>query len=92
MEDVVSNEEKIKRVKEIAAQKAFEAYGETIEKLLKEAGISLIEALDGTTHIHGAVLFSDDGQAVAVKCRWDFTADPVTIQRAVASTRAEGRG
>ncbi len=87
----MTNEEQVRRIKEIAAQKAFEAYAETVSKLLFEAQLPVIESLHDTTHIHSALLVGEKKEILAVKCRWDFTADPDVIAKGLEAVRKEGR-
>jgi hypothetical protein len=84
-------ESKIQRFKEMAAQKAFEAYGEILAALLEKEGISLVPALDGTSHVHSALLIDHNENTIAVRCQWDFTADPRVIEVGKEMVRKEGR-
>lgn len=73
--------EDVRRAKDLAARKAFEAYAECLQTELGEEG--LIEALDATAHEHEALLMLKDSKPLAVKCRWDFSAHPAVIVAAV---------
>ncbi len=84
------NEALVRRAKEIAAQKACTAYSEAIQTMLREEKIPLIEALHGTEHVHTALLF-EGNQAVAIRCSWEFTADPDIIRRGIDQAKAEGK-
>lgn len=86
----MTQDELVKRAKDLAARKAFEAYGKELERLLGEAKLPL-SVLGGTTHIHSAILLGG-GEAVAIRCQWDFTTDPVVLARAVAMAKSEGVG
>jgi predicted RecB family nuclease len=87
----MTDEEKIRRIKDIAAQKAFVEYGRVVGEMLKEAGIKTIEALANTTHVHSAIMFDDEGHAVAVRAQWDVTADKAMIERAVEMAKEQGK-
>ena len=84
----MTDEEKVQRAKNIAAQKAFEAYGQALQNLLEEAGLPLLESLAETTHIHTALLL-EDGKVLAVRAQWDFTSDPVIIERGLEMAKQQ---
>ena len=87
----MTDEEKIQRAKNIAAQKAFETYGDTLQKLLEEEGITdMIGAVVDSTHIHEAVLFVEKKTCV-VTCRWEFSGHPAKIEKALLSVKTEGQ-
>lgn len=87
----MNDEERVKRIKDIAAQKAFEAYGRTVAEMLDEEGLSFIEALHGTTHIHSAILFGSKQEAVAIRCQWDFSANPMVVAAGIEMAKKEGQ-
>jgi hypothetical protein len=86
----MTEDEKVRRALDIAAQKAFEVYGEVLSKLLTEAGFKVIPAITGHTHVHSAIMF-EGGQAVAVRAQWDFTADPEILKRALDMAKEQGK-
>lgn len=87
----MTDEEKVRRAQDIAAQKAFETYGRVLEELLKESGIKLVSALVGGTHVHSALMFDGEGLAVAVRAQWDFTANPEIVKRALDMAKEQGK-
>jgi len=86
----MSDEDKIKRCKNIAAQKAFETYGKTLTELLTEAGLPFISSVDGTAHVHSAIMFDGAMNAVAVRCEWMFSAHPAIVAAGLELARKEG--
>lgn len=85
----MTDEEKVKHAKDLAAREAFKAYGDTLQKLLAEYGLAL-SSVDDTTHIHTAVLL--DGQtAIGIQCRWDFEVLPEQVAELVRKAKAEGK-
>jgi REP element-mobilizing transposase RayT len=75
-------EQKIKAAKNKAALAAFETYRNHLMEALKELNVNLVEALDGTAHVHSAIIVSEK-DAVLSFCRWDFTADQQLVDRAL---------
>jgi hypothetical protein len=73
--------ERLKAAKNLAAVKAFEVYVETIKEALGEE--SLIDALDGTEHIHTAVLLVGE-KTLAVAADWHFSTKPELVKSLVA--------
>ena len=84
------HEQQVRRIKELAAQRANEAYGQTLRELLSESSIPLSELTNDTHHVHTAILF-DGKDAVVVRCEWQFTSDPEILARAVEAAKKEGR-
>lgn len=85
------DEAKVRRIKEIAAQRAFEVYAKTMQEELPKIGIDDIgEAVDQTTHIHEAILMTDNGKPVLVHCRWDFSSHPARVREALQRTKPAG--
>ena len=84
------------RIKNLAAQRALAAYGKTLEEELDKAGLAdaraLIVALDGTQHIHDAVMFLGDAPPVLVRSAWLFNTSDEAIAKALARGKIEGEG
>jgi hypothetical protein len=86
------DEEKIKKAKEVAAQEANTVYGQVIQKMFDEADVGLAEGLHGTSHVHTLILFDKKrSQAVAIRCQWDFTADPEIIKAGIEEAKKQGK-
>jgi len=88
-QDVMTDEEKVRHAKELAAREAFRAYGDALQKLLSSYGLKL-SAVDGTVHEHTAVLL-DGETAIGVKCRWNFEVLPDKVAELVRRAKAEGK-
>jgi hypothetical protein len=86
----MTQDELVKRAKELAALKAFEAYAVELERLLREAGLP-ITVLSETTHIHSAILLGG-GEALSVRCRWDFTSKAEALVAALQKAKNVGEG
>ena len=87
-QDVMTDEEKVRHAKELAARESFELYAKRLQKLLEVYGVPLA-LVDGTAHEHTAVLL--DGQtAVGIKCRWEFELLPEKVAEMVRQAKAEG--
>lgn len=85
----MTEEEKIRRAKELAAVAAFEAYATTLREHLDAAGLPLT-VLDETVHVHAAVVL-DGEHACAIACRWQFSTDPTLLAGLVAQ-KHQGSG
>lgn len=77
----MTDEEKARRAKDLAARVAFEAYGRELVRLLGEAGVPL-SAISETGHVHGGVLLHEE-TTMLVHCRWDFTTKPEAVEAAL---------
>ncbi len=88
--------ERLLRIKNLAAQRALAAYGKTLEEEFDKAGLAdaraLVAALDGTQHIHDAVMFLGDAPPVLVRSAWLFDTKNETIAKALVRTKIEGKG
>ena len=77
----MTDEEKARRAKDLAARVAFEAYGRELVRLLGEAGVPL-SAISETGHVHGGVLIHEE-TTMLVHCRWSFTAEAEAVMEAL---------
>jgi hypothetical protein len=84
----MTDEERVQRAKNLAAQKACDVYGQALQDLLKEAGLPMIASLAETTHVHNALLLVD-GEALAVRVQWDFTSTPAIVEHCLALAKQQ---
>ena len=73
---------RLKAAKNLAAIKAFEVYTNTIKEQVGEEG--LIAVLDGTEHVHTAILLVED-KPMGIFCDWFFSTNIELVKRLVAS-------
>ena len=86
----MSEEDKVRFAKNLAARKAFEVYAQTLQEVLKEQGVKKPQ-LGGTEHVHDAVLLDESGNGVYIKCTWHFNSHPAVVNAAIARAKSEGQ-
>ena len=87
----MTNEQKLRRAKELAARKAFEAYAAEMEAQIQTLGVTEGN-IGGTTHVHDALLVNETGATMFVRCTWEFSTHPAVVAAALAKHGAEGQG
>jgi len=80
-------DEQINAAKNLAAVRALETYGKSLEETLRGASL---DRLDQTEHVHTALILGRDGVTIAVICHWKFVADPEVIASVLGAAKKEG--
>ena len=86
----------VETVRTLAAQRAFEAYRNTLAELPADEVHAALGCMAGgppqRTQVHEALLLLDNGSALLVTCRWDFDGRPEVIAAALERAKKEGQG
>lgn len=79
---------RLNEIKEQAAKKAMEVYGEELLRLGRESGVLLWEMAHSGGHACSGVLFSEDEEmAVSVRTQFEFSTDPDVLIRTIRAEK-----